>query len=91
MSDSSDHDDHEGEKKKIKNAVDLQRLKLEKLMKNPVRSSWLGLNLASSSALHLVSWVFFKEKEVEIPTLKETKKPRAFNPHEFVRNVMGEF
>ena len=28
---------------------------------------------------------------MEIPNLKEAKKPRAFNPHEFVRNVMGGF
>lgn len=36
MSDSSDSDDSDSGVKKIRNAVDLQRLQLEKLMKNPV-------------------------------------------------------
>lgn len=32
------------------------------------------------------------ERDVEIPTtnLGDEKLPRAFNPHEFVRNVMGK-
>lgn len=33
--------------------------------------------------------LFIKDKEVDIPDLKEAKKPRAFFTHEFVRNVMG--
>lgn len=32
---------------------------------------------------------FFKEKEVVIPKKKEDQKPRAFKPHDYVRNVMG--
>jgi hypothetical protein len=32
-----------------------------------------------------------KDKEIIIPDFKEEEqKPRAFNPHEFVRNVMGK-
>lgn len=32
----------------------------------------------------------FKEQEIEIPNFKEEGKlPKAFTPHEFVRNVMG--
>lgn len=30
------------------------------------------------------------EKPVFIPERKEIRPPRAFQPHEFVRNVMGE-
>lgn len=30
------------------------------------------------------------EKPVFIPDRKEMKQPRAFQPHEFVRNVMGK-
>jgi hypothetical protein len=33
----------------------------------------------------------FKTKEVVIPVTKEERKPRAFEPHEFVRNVMGSW
>jgi hypothetical protein len=36
--------------------------------------------------------VIFQEQEVEIPNFKEDPKlPKAFTPHEFVRNVMGMF
>ena len=42
---------------------------------------------------NFIQWfVIFQEQEVEIPNFKEDPKlPKAFTPHEFVRNVMGMF
>jgi len=61
---SSDEDERALKKQIFKNPVEVQKARLERLMKNV-------------------------EKPVFIPEKKEIKAPRAFQPHEFVRNVMG--
>jgi hypothetical protein len=61
---SSDEDERALKKQIFKNPVEVQKARLERLMKNV-------------------------EKPVFIPEKKESKLPRAFQPHEFVRNVMG--
>jgi hypothetical protein len=62
---SSDEDERALKKQIFKNPVEVQKARLERLMKNV-------------------------EKPVFIPEKKEIKPPRAFQPHEFVRNVMGK-
>ncbi len=61
---SSDEEERALRKQIFKNPVEVQKARLERLMKNV-------------------------EKPVFIPEKKEAKLPRAFQPHEFVRNVMG--
>jgi hypothetical protein len=61
---SSDEEERALKKQIFKNPVEVQKARLERLMKNV-------------------------EKPVFIPEKKESKLPRAFQPHEFVRNVMG--
>lgn len=62
---SSDEEERLLKKQIFKNPVEIQKARLERLMKNA-------------------------EKPVFIPEKKEMKPPRAFQPHEFVRNVMGK-
>jgi hypothetical protein len=62
---SSDEEERALRKQIFKNPVEVQKARLERLMKNV-------------------------EKPVFIPEKKEAKLPRAFQPHEFVRNVMGK-
>ncbi|CAF4237684.1 unnamed protein product [Rotaria sp. Silwood2] len=61
---SSDEEERLLKKQIFKNPVEIQKARLDRLMKNV-------------------------EKPVFIPETKEMKAPRAFQPHEFVRNVMG--
>ncbi|CAF0857852.1 unnamed protein product [Rotaria sordida] len=61
---SSDEDERLLKKQIFKNPVEIQKARLDRLMKNV-------------------------EKPVFIPETKDMKAPRAFQPHEFVRNVMG--
>ncbi|CAF0845240.1 unnamed protein product [Rotaria sp. Silwood1] len=61
---SSDEEERLLKKHVFKNPVEVQKARLERLMKNV-------------------------EKPVFIPETKDMKPPRAFQPHEFVRNVMG--
>ena len=61
---SSDEEERQLKKQIFKNPVEVQKARLDRLMKNV-------------------------EKPVFIPDIKEIKPPRAFQPHEFVRNVMG--
>ncbi|CAF0958012.1 unnamed protein product [Adineta steineri] len=61
---SSDEEERKLKKTIFKNPVEVQKARLERLMKNV-------------------------EKPVFIPEKKDSKLPRAFAPHEFVRNVMG--
>lgn len=62
---SSDEEERALKKYIFKNPVEVQKARLERLMKNV-------------------------QKPVFIPEKKDAKLPRAFQPHEFVRNVMGK-
>lgn len=62
---SSDEEERALKKQIFKNPVEVQKARLDRLMKNA-------------------------EKPVFIPEKKEAKLPRAFQPHEYVRNVMGK-
>lgn len=62
---SSDEEERSLNKQIFKNPVEVQKARLDRLMKNP-------------------------EKQVFIPERRDLKAPRAFQPHEFVRNVMGK-
>lgn len=62
---SSDEEERSLKKQIFKNPIEVQKARLERLMKNV-------------------------EKPVFIPDKKDIKPPRAFQPHEFVRNVMGK-
>ena len=88
MSDSSS-DDEQGVKR-LKSLADVQRLKIEKLMRNPVCQIPLPL---THFKVHLNKpFKFLKERETFVIEKTETAKPpKAFNPHEFVRNVMGKY
>ncbi|CAF3737733.1 unnamed protein product [Rotaria socialis] len=61
---SSDEEERSLKKQVFKSSVEIQKARLERLMKNV-------------------------EKPVFIPQTRDMKTPRAFTPHEYVRNVMG--
>lgn len=52
----------------------------KKIFKNPIEVQKARLDRLMTNV----------EKPVFIPEKKEAKLPRAFQPHEFVRNVMGK-
>ena len=89
MSDSSD-DDEKRASRKVKSPLDVQRLQIEKLMSDPVFSKFCYLLKMKKISQNIYCFKI-KLKEVVIPDMKkDSKLPRAFNTHEFVRNVMGE-
>lgn len=84
MSKNKSDSENEGKEKPIivRNTTDLQRLKLEKLMKNPV-STFNGEIVVQYSVFVIV----FQDKPVLIP---EKPKERGMpSVPDFVRNVMG--
>lgn len=67
--------------KKTKMSSDEEERALKKqIFKNPVEIQKARLERLMNNM----------EKPVFIPEKKEMKAPRAFQPHEFVRNVMGK-
>jgi hypothetical protein len=58
-----------------------ERILNKKIFKNPVEVQKARLDRLMNNM----------EKTVFIPERREIRPPRAFQPHEFVRNVMGNY
>lgn len=73
----------------IKNATDLQRLKLEKLMKNPVRQPNFIVSVGNYTfcLFNYKRYIPMQEKPVILP--EPPKQKSLAPPPDFVRNVMG--
>lgn len=73
----------------VRSVTDVQRIKLQKLMSNPVRSGYHDICFDERKTENLQIFIF-QQKEVIIPKLRKKEEKDSYSETpSFVRNVMG--